>query len=118
MSIFSKIKPLRNNVLFIFLDETAGQKGAFSETAKYGIIIPRTNNTQKVHRWVEVIAVGPEAEANGLKAGDYALIEGLMWMEGVKVDDQKAGAQKVWKTDDTKVLAVTNDLADCQSQAL
>ena len=107
------LRPLRNNVMFKFLDETLGIKGAFTETTNSGIIIPRTNSTQKVSRWGEVVALGPDAEAGGLNVGDYILIEALMWMEGVKFGDGK-----VWKTDDTKVLAVTNDREACQSQAL
>jgi co-chaperonin GroES (HSP10) len=99
--------------MFRFLEETFGKKGAFLEkTTAMGIIIPATTSTQKVARWGEVVAVGPDAEAAGLKVGDYILIEPLMWMEGVKVDDKK-----VWKTDDSKVLAVTNDIEACQSQA-
>jgi len=104
------LKPLRNNVMFKFLDETAGSKGAFTESTLSSIIIPRTNTTQKVARWGEVIAAGPDTQ---VVPGDFILIESLMWMEAVKVDDEK-----VWKTDDSKVLAVTNDRASCQSQAL
>ncbi len=104
------LRPLRNNIIFQFLDETAGSKGAFTESTISGIIIPRTNSTQKVHRWARVVAAGPDSE---VAPGDYILIESLMWMEGVKLDDEK-----VWKTDDSKVLAVTNDRTACQSQAL
>jgi co-chaperonin GroES (HSP10) len=104
------LKPLRNNVMFKFLDETAGKKGAFTETSISGIIIPRTNSTQKVSRWGQVYAAGPDAD---VVAGDYILIEALMWMEGVVYE-----GEKIWKTDDTKILAVTDDRAACQSQAL
>lgn len=97
--------------MFQFLDETSGPKGAFTE--RHGIlIIPRTTSAQKVHRWGKVVAVGPKVD--GVAPGDYILIEALMWMEGVKLND----TEKVWKTDDTKVLVVTNDITACQSQAL
>ena len=106
------IRPLHNNIMFKFLDETVGHKGAFVETyQKYGIIIPTTESTQRAHRWAEVVAVGPKVD--GVEPGDFILIESLMWMEGVKLD----GQEKVWKTDDTKVLAITNDRSACQSQA-
>lgn len=108
-----KLRPLRNNVMFKFLDDTAGEKGVFTDTHRSGIIIPRSTKNQKVHRWAEVVALGPDAEAGGLCVGDFILIEALMWMEGVKFE-----GSKVWKTDDSKVLAVTNDRAACQSQAL
>lgn len=104
------IRPLRNNIIFRFLQDTVGEKGAFLESTISGIIIPLTNNTQKVHRWAEVLAVGPQVE--GVKNGDYILIEALMWMEAVRFE-----GNKVWKTDDSKVLAVTNDLSACKSQA-
>lgn len=98
----SQIKPLGNTVLFVFLDQTGGAQGAFSERTRSGLIIPTTKSTQKDHRWGKVIAVGPKVD--GVSPGDYVLIEALMWMEGVKVDDQK-----LWKTDDSKILMVTDD---------
>ena len=109
---FEKIQALGSVVLFIFLDETSGAKGAFVE--KHGtLIIPQTRSTQKVARWGEVVALGPKAQAAGLKIGDFILIEALMWMEGIKFE-----GQKIWKTDDSKILAVSNDRESCQTQAL
>lgn len=107
------LKPLNNNVMFKFLEDRTTNKGAFIEKRLSGIIIPVTNNTQKVARWGEVVACGPKCEGQ-LVPGDFILIESLMWMEGVKIDKD----EMVWKTDDTKILAVTNDRASCQSQAL
>lgn len=107
------IRPLKNNIIFKFLEDTVGKKGAFLERQREsGIIIPLTANTQRVHRWGVALAVGPEVD--GVQPGDYILIEALMWMEGVKLSEN----EKVWKTDDSKVLAVTNDISVCQSQAL
>lgn len=108
------IRPLKNNVIFKFLDETSGKKGAFRDRQlSSGIFIPgAATSRQKVHRWGQVVAAGPEAD--GLQPGDYILIEAMMWMEGVKVD----GDEKVWKTDSSKVLAVTNDIEACQPQGL
>lgn len=107
------LRPLGNNVMFKFIDQTFGAKGAFVEKHASGLIIPVTRSTQKVARWGQVVALGPKAQEAGLKVGDYILIEALMWMEGVKFEDEK-----IWKTDDSKVLAVTNDREACQSQAL
>jgi co-chaperonin GroES (HSP10) len=104
------LKPLRNNVMFRFLDSTSGEKGAFTESTISGIILPTTKSTQKAHRWAQVVAAGPLA---AVEPGDYILIESLMWMEAVKFE-----GEKMWKTDDSKVLAVTNDRSACQSQAL
>ncbi len=108
------VRPLKNNVIFKFLDETTGKKGAFMDRhLKSGIILPGGSvNRQKVHRWGQVVAAGPEAD--GLNPGDYILIESMMWMEGVKLNED----EKVWKTDSSKVLAVTNDIDACQPQGL
>lgn len=107
------IRPLNNVVLFQFLDETGGSKGSFTEAARAsGIIIPKTTSTQKVARWGKVVGVGPKVD--GIDIGDYILVEALMWSFGVKLDDET----KVWKTDDSKVMAVTTDIAECTSQAL
>jgi co-chaperonin GroES (HSP10) len=103
------IKPLGHNVMFRFLDDTGGAKGRFHDTHHLGIILMPTVNSQKVNRWGEVIAVGPLVD--GLAPGDYILVENLMWMEGNVVD-----GQKMWKTDDQKVLAVTNDIESCERQ--
>lgn len=111
MSDYSKLKPLFNYVLFIFLEDTGGQKGRFHEQIRAsGIIIPPTMSGQKVARWGQVFAAGPDAE---VKEGDYILVESLMWMEASKWEDGK-----IWKTDDSKILAVTDDIDECQSQAL
>lgn len=103
------LKPLKNIVMFTFLDETGGAKGAFSAAlAESGIILPASVSLQKTHRWGRVVAAGPEAE---VVEGDLILVEALMWMEGVKFD-----GRKVWKTDDSKILAVTDDISACEQQ--
>jgi len=103
------LKPLKNIVMFTFLDETSGTKGVFNAAlAESGIILPAAVSLQKTHRWGRVVAAGPEAE---VVEGDLILIEALMWMEGVKFE-----GQKVWKTDDTKILAVTDDISVCNQQ--
>jgi co-chaperonin GroES (HSP10) len=106
-----KLRPLRNNVMFQFLEDTGGQKGRFHERARAsGIIIPPTMSAQKVARWGRVVAAGPLAE---VKEDDLILVEAMMWMEGSKWENGQ-----VWKTDDTKILAITDDINECQSQAL
>lgn len=105
------LRPLNNTIMFKFLDSTSGSKGTFTDMHVSGIIILPSNDKQKVHRWAEAVFVGPKVD--GIVPGDFILIESLMWMEGSEV-----GGQKLWKTDDSKVLAVTNDRATCQSQAL
>lgn len=104
MDKFSDLKPLHNKIMFQFLDKTGGNKGAFSERTRSGIIIPELQSTQKGERWGKIVAIGPDAEKTGLKIGDFILIEALMWMEGIKFNKEK-----LWMTNSTKVLAFTND---------
>lgn len=103
------LKPLKNNVMFEFLDSSGGGKGRFTPRATAsGIIMLATTGEQKKNRWGMVIAAGPDAD---VAPGEYILIESLMWMEGTEVD-----GVKMWKTDDTKILAVTNDIDSCEAQ--
>jgi co-chaperonin GroES (HSP10) len=88
--------------MFQFLDQTSGKAGVFSERTRSGLIIPNLQSTQKGERWGRVLAVGPDVV--GVSPGEFILIEPLMWHEGVNVDDIK-----MWMTNDTKVLVVTDD---------
>jgi co-chaperonin GroES (HSP10) len=98
-----QLHPLKNNIMFRFLDDTGGAKGKFTDRkTPSGIIIPQHDNQQKQPRWGEVLAVGPEVD--GINIGDFIYIETLMWSYGTEVD-----GVKMWKTDDTKVIFVTND---------
>jgi co-chaperonin GroES (HSP10) len=98
-----KILPLRNNIMFCFLDETSGSKGKFTERKlASGIVLPTLDSSQKLPRWGEVLAAGPESQ---VKPGEYILIESLMWTFGTEVD-----GQKMWKTDDQKIIMVTDDI--------
>jgi len=104
----TKLTPLKSNVMFQFLESTGGGKGRFHGTTKSGIIILPNADQQKKHKWGKVLAAGPDA---AVKEGDYILVESLMWMEGTKVN-----GVAMWKTDDSKILVVTDDLDSCQSQ--
>lgn len=99
------LRPLNNSVLFSFLDQTTGDKGKFVERSRGSIIIPVLDSAQNsTHRWVEVVAVGPKAE--GVQPGDYALVEALQWTFGSEFE-----GKKIWRTIDTKIIVVTNDLS-------
>lgn len=108
----AKITVLRNNIMFRFLDETGGEKGKFTERkTPSGLILPTLDSEQKDARWGEVLHVGPLV--HGIEPGDFIYIEPLMWSFGTEID-----GQKMWKTDDTKVIFVTNDPADTISTKL
>ena len=102
-----KILPLRNNVLFRFLDSTGGAKGRFTDRkTESGIIIPTLDSAQKLPRWGQVVAAGPDA---GVVEGEYILIEALMWSNGTV---SEFDGEKLWKTDDSKIIMVTDDVEE------
>jgi len=101
--MFENLRPVGSTVLFKFLDETSGSKGAFSERTRSGLIVPQLRATQKGERWGEVVGAGPDAQ--DVQPGDYILIEPLMWTPGSVYE-----GEKIWKTNPDKIMAVTNDL--------
>lgn len=105
------LHPLFNNVIMQFHDTTGGHKGRFHGTAGSGIIVVASSDEQKKHRWATVVALGPDCDGEYLKVGDHILVEALMWMEHFTID-----GEKMWKTDETKILAVTNDKDSCRLQ--
>lgn len=98
----STLRPLRNTVLFRFLDETGGSRGEFSERTRSGLIIPKLQSTQKGERWGKVVAVGPDVA--GVEVGEFILIEPMMW-----TNHEVFEGEKIWKTNDEKILLVTDD---------
>jgi threonine dehydrogenase-like Zn-dependent dehydrogenase len=59
-------------------------------------------SSQKDNRWGRVEAVGPDV--HGIQVGEFVLIEALQWLRSEEYE-----GQKIWKTDDSKVLMVTDD---------
>ena len=96
------LRPLSNSILFEFLDRTGGAAGAFSERTRSGLIIPKTQSTQRKERWGRVLYLGPDVE--GVQIGEFILIEPLMW-----TTHETFEGQKIWKTNSEKVLMVTGD---------
>lgn len=102
---------LGNVVMMKFLDDTGGQQGRFHGTAGSGIIVVASAAQQKKHRWAQVMALGPDAIADGLVVGDYILVESMMWMEANTIAGDR------WnKTDPSKIIVVSNDRQACQLQ--
>lgn len=98
------LTPIRNGILFVFTDTLKGK--FFQETTDWGLnIVGGHENTAKAGRWGKVLAVGPEVDHEDVTSGTYIFIEPLMWTVGFKHD----GVQ-IWKTDITKVLAVSEQL--------
>jgi co-chaperonin GroES (HSP10) len=101
----TNLSVLKNNIIFQFLDKTEGKEGSFSERTRSGLIIPKLQTTQKGERWGKVVAVGPDVQ--GVVKGDYILIEPLMWTVNGTFE-----GEKFWKTNDDKVMIVSNELSD------
>lgn len=101
MTITCPIKPLGESFIFEFTDDSAS--GSFITNTKSGIIMTNQDtSTQSIPRWGQVLAVGKDVTM--FAPGDYVLIEPLMWTTYVKLHDRK-----YWKSDQSKVYAVTQD---------
>lgn len=103
MTDFTKLRALGSNILFTFLDDTAGAKGRFAERTKGQIIIPVLDSAQhKTDRWGKVVSVGPNVY--GVSPGEFILIKALQWTRSGEYE-----GQKIWKTNDEQVIVVTDD---------
>ena len=97
------IAPLRNGILFVFMDKTVGSEGKFGAFTEWGFNLGvNTDDTTKSGRWGRVLAVGPEATE--VKEDMFIFIEPLMWTKGFSHN-----ASKVWKTDESKVMLISID---------
>lgn len=99
----TNLRPLKNTVLFQFLDDTGGAKGRFSERYNGSIVIPVLNSNQnKSSRWGKVVSIGPDVQE--VKVGDFILIEPLQW-----TNNEVFEGEKIWKTDEGKIMLSTDD---------
>lgn len=103
-----KLKPLGNSFIFKFLNETAG--GRFIERNSGKIILTNQDwdNMGKLARWGRIEAVGNRVR--DLKVGDLVLIEALQWTKEMQFE-----GEGYWKSDESKVIAVSDDLSDTYS---
>lgn len=94
-----KLRPIKNNIIFKFVDEV-DSKGQFVETTKWGLIISSSHsNSAQSPRWANVVEVGPECEH--VNVGQQILIRALKWTSHFKLNGEKC-----WKTDEKQVVAV------------
>lgn len=95
------LKPLFDGILFIFIDDL--KKGFFEEKTDWDFkMLGSHDNSAKAGRWGKVVAVGPDVKEDDIENGTFIFVEPLMWTKGVKHDDIE-----VWKTDVSKVMAVS-----------
>lgn len=92
-----KIEPIRNHIIFEFVEDTTGSK--FNETTESGILIVQDKDKQlEDSRQIRLLAVGPDVK--GLKAKDAAIVRNLRWTNAFLVDDKK-----YWLTTEDEILA-------------
>lgn len=97
----TQIETLGNNILFQFVEDVTNTRFINSNTL--GIIIaPSDGNQANVPRWGRVTHLGPDVV--DVKIDDYILVEAGMWTTGFFVDEVR-----YWKTDEDKVLAVSDE---------
>jgi co-chaperonin GroES (HSP10) len=95
------LQPITNGIFFQFVEDSTG--GRFINSAASGIIISSQASDQaNLPRWGKVTAVGPNV--TDVRVGEFVLIEPGMWTQGFKTVD----GQQLWKTDEEKVLAVSD----------
>lgn len=105
MITIENISPIQNHIIFQFLDETAG--GVFTRKTTSGIIQVSSLKDQQGPRWGKVVKVGPKV-SNDIKVGEFILIESGMWTSQFWLQD----GTKIWKTDDSKIIATSPDVND------
>ncbi len=95
-----RIAPIRNNIIFKFMDKV-NKKGEFMETTSYGLSLPgHHDNSAKTHRWATIVALGPDCSDILREPGCEILIEALRWTHGFVFE-----GERMWKTDETQLLA-------------
>ena len=98
------ITAIKRGFIFQFCDDVTA-KGEFAKTASAaGIILNSSfDESAKQPRWVSVIAAGPDCDETVLHAGAKVLLPALRWTAASKLE-----GQKIWKSDETQVVAYTD----------
>ncbi len=98
-----KLKPLKNNIVFQFMDEVTS-KGQFVEAmSTRGLFMTASHDdSAKRPRWCRVVAVGPDCMT--VKPDDLILLPSLRWSESAKMS-----GQSYWKTNEDEVVAYLRD---------
>lgn len=93
------LTPVDKGIFFIFADDTSSTH--FKNKTASGIIVQGGPQSDQP-RWGGVIQVGGNVE--GIEVGDCILIEKGGWTPGFVTD-----GVRMWKTDETKVLVVSDE---------
>ena len=102
----ASIKAIKNHIIFQFEDEivrktdTGRDRLQFAESTNWGFEVSSYDEGTKVPRWGTVKSVGHEVKSD-IAVGSRILIEALAWTEALVFN-----GEPIWRTDESKVLAV------------
>lgn len=98
------LKPIKNNIIFSFVDRVNSQGQFEKEATSTGIILQASmDDSAKSPRWGRVEFAGPECTVT---PGMYVLLPNLRWTSSFTVD-----GKKMWKTDETQVVATKQTIS-------
>jgi co-chaperonin GroES (HSP10) len=95
------IRAIENNVIFQFVEDVTQTR--FVNSSASGFIISSSDGNQAITpRWGKAISVGPDVME--IKVDDYILVEQGKWTTSFRV-----GERRYWKTDESKVIGVSDE---------
>ena len=98
-----KITPLRNQIIFDFVETT--HNGKFNTKTAGGLLVVESSDKQVDYcRWGTILATGPDVE--DFSVGDIVLIDKLRWTNEFALIDSDDG---YWITTDEDILATWDD---------
>lgn len=97
----SNFNPIKNNILFSFLQEISYNNG-FENKTDWGFSILSKTTDIKRGRWAEVLNVGPDVK--DVKVGDYVFIEPLAWTNKLTYQ-----SRNYWMTNEDKILLISEE---------
>ena len=92
---------IKNNVIFQFVEDVISNR--FVNSTESGLIVSSLDGNQSgLPRWGVVVSIGEDVD--GIEPGDNILIEPGKWTPGFFVD-----GKRYWKTDDDKVMCISDE---------
>ena len=106
----SKLKAIRNHIVFQFLDSFSNRDvKQFEEETDWGFKVVRHQDSMERPRWVKVIAVGHEADPI-IQPGMTVLVEPLKWTSAFVFE-----GEEYWRTDGKCIAAIDADTLPAQA---
>lgn len=96
--IASEVNVLEDGIIFKFVEDI--EKKGFKEKTDWGFQMTEMTANFERPRWAKALRIGPTVKY--VKEDDYILIENLQWTNALVYGDDK-----FWKTNESKVLMVS-----------